>query len=191
MININIFFSPPCFCLFVLDGGSVNVYLSLLLSCAPRVPQEKGKCVTEICSSMRFLFEARNTSHDFLKPNYNPVSAVTRGFSTSRGSNAVVCQENGTGHLGQSTRIISRAREAFGLGLPLDGWTSSEGSHADFKGTLFLGMRSMQIRTWSCGLKCLTAVTQGCLSFTVICGKKKKKSAVRMCDDSSHNQTGC
>lgn len=164
----------PCFCLFVLHGGSVSVYLSLLLSCALRVPREKGKCVTKICSSMRFLFEARNTSHDFLKPNYNPVSAVTRGFSTSWGGGL-------RGKIGRvisdSQHTLSQARARLldsNLGLPLDCWTGSEGSHSDFKGALFLGMRSMQIWVWSCGLKCLTAVIRtqaACLSR--LSGKRK------------------
>lgn len=72
------------FCLLLLDlVRSVSVYLSLLLSCALQVPQEKRKCVTKIISSIHFLFEAWNTSHD-LEPSSNPVLTVTLGFLASR-----------------------------------------------------------------------------------------------------------
>lgn len=52
-------------------------------SAAPlQVPQEKRKCVTKIISSIHFLFEAWNTSHD-LEPISNPVLTVTLGFLAS------------------------------------------------------------------------------------------------------------
>lgn len=77
------------FCFLLLDGGSVKVYLSLLLSFSLQVPQEKGRCVTKICSSIsesHFVFEAGNTSHD-LRLNYHPffIYLFCRdGFSTFR-----------------------------------------------------------------------------------------------------------
>lgn len=62
------------------DGRSVSVYLSLLLSCSVQEPEEKRKCVTKICSSIDFPFEAWNTSQD-LKPNNNPRFGRGDGFS--------------------------------------------------------------------------------------------------------------
>lgn len=53
--------------------------------------QERGKCVTKICSSIHFPFEAWNTWHD-LEPNSNPVPTVTMAFQ-HRGESAVVCRK--------------------------------------------------------------------------------------------------
>lgn len=83
------------------DGRFVSVYLSLLLSCSVQEPEEKRKCVSKICSSIDFPFEAWNTSQD-LKPNNNPVLAVTMGFL------ALWNLHWTAGHLGQSTHIIFR-----------------------------------------------------------------------------------
>lgn len=52
-------------CVDLCDVGPVSVYLSLLLSCALQVQQEKWKRVTQIRSSKRFLFAAR---HHFKAP---------------------------------------------------------------------------------------------------------------------------
>lgn len=70
----------------------LSMFICHCCSAVPcRVPQEKAKCVTKICSSIHFMFEGRNTSHD-LKANYNPVLNVTTGFQ-HHGKSAVGCKK--------------------------------------------------------------------------------------------------